>query len=118
MSFGGGEFTQETQFDAIFTTPSVVYLASSGDAPGTGWPSVSPNVVSAGGTTISRDFDTGRFLLESTWQDAGGGPSLVEPRPHFQDRIARIVGATRGTPDLSFDANPTTSVWVWDSNLF
>ena len=118
MSFGGGEFTQETQFDAIFTTPGVVYLASSGDAPGTEWPSASPNVISAGGTTISRDSDTGRFLLENTWQDAGGGPSLVEPRPHFQDRIARIVGATRGTPDLSFDANPATGVWVWDSNLF
>ncbi|MGC1618382.1 MAG: hypothetical protein WA765_07815, partial [Candidatus Acidiferrum sp.] len=23
---------------------------------------------------------------------------------------------SRGTPDLSFDANPATGVWVWDSN--
>jgi kumamolisin len=42
----------------------------------------------------------------------------VEPRPPFQDRIAEIVGDFRGTPDLSFDANPATGVWVLDTNLF
>ena len=118
MSWGGGEFTQETLFDASFTTPGVVYIASSGDSPGAVWPSVSPNVVSAGGTTISRDPNSGTFLLENTWQDAGGGPSQVEARPHFQDRIAEIVGDFRGTPDFSFDANPNTGVWVLDTNLF
>jgi subtilase family serine protease len=118
MSFSFGEFSQETQFDGIFTTPGVVYLASTGDSAGAEWPATSPNVVAAGGTSISRDSSTGNFILENTWQDAGGGPSLVEPRPHFQDRIARIVGAARGTPDLSFDANPTSGVWVVDTNLF
>ncbi|HKV62248.1 MAG TPA: S53 family peptidase [Candidatus Acidoferrum sp.] len=118
MSWGSGEFTQETQLDGLFTTPGVVYIASSGDSPGAGWPSASPNVISAGGTTLSRDPNTGEFLLENTWQDAGGGPSQVEPRPHFQDRIAEIVGDFRGTPDFSFDANPNTGVWVLDTNLF
>ena len=118
MSWGGGEFLQETLFDASFTTPGVVYIASSGDSPGAVWPSASPNVVSAGGTTISRDPNSGTFLLENTWQDAGGGPSQVEARPHFQDRIAEIVGDFRGTPDFSFDANPNTGVWVLDTNLF
>jgi kumamolisin len=118
MSFSFGEFTQETQLDSLFTAPGVVYLASTGDSAGANWPATSPNVVAAGGTTISRDSSTGRFLLESAWQDAGGGPSLVEPRPHFQDRIARIVGPMRGTPDISFDANPATGVWVVDTNLF
>jgi len=66
MSWGGGEFTQETLFDASFTTPGVVYVASSGDSPGAVWPSASPNVVSAGGTTISRDPNSGTFLLENT----------------------------------------------------
>jgi subtilase family serine protease len=118
MSFGSGEFSIEKQFDGIFTTPGVVYIASSGDSTVTGWPSASPNVVSAGGTTLSRDPNTGEFLLENTWQDAGGGPSLYETRPHFQDRIAEIVGNSRGTPDFSFDANPATGVWVLDTNLF
>jgi kumamolisin len=120
MSWGSGEFLAETDanHDGVFTTPGVVYIASSGDSPGAGWPSASPNVLSAGGTTLSRDPNTGEFLLENTWQDTGGGPSQVEPRPHFQDRIAEIVGDFRGTPDFSFDANPNTGVWVLDTNLF
>ena len=118
MSWGGGEFVEETLFDAIFTTPGVVYLASSGDGPGVIWPSASPNVVSAGGTTISRDADSGSFLLESSWQDTGGGPSQVESRPHFQDRVGHVVKNARGTPDISFDANPNTGVWLFDTNPF
>jgi subtilase family serine protease len=84
MSFSFGEFSQETQLDSLFTATRVVYLASSGDGPGAEWPATSPNVVAARGTTISRNSMTGQFLLENTWQDAGGGPSLYEPRPHFQ----------------------------------
>jgi subtilase family serine protease len=118
MSFSFGEFPQETQLDGFFTAPGVVYFASTGDAPGANWPATSPNVVAAGGTTISRNSSTGNFILENTWQDAGGGPSLFEPRPPFQDRIAFIVGAARGTPDLSFDANPSTGAWVISSNTF
>lgn len=118
MSFSFGEFSQETQLDGIFTTPGVVYFASTGDSPGAEWPATSPNVVAAGGTTISRNPSTGQFILESTWQDAGGGPSLFEPRPRFQNSIAGIVGPARGTPDLSFDANPSTGVWLVDTNLY
>ena len=116
MSFGSGEFTQETLFDPIFTTPGVEYFASSGDSPGVSYPSASPNVISAGGTTLSRNSTTGRFLLENTWQDTGGGPSEVEPRPGFQDGVKHIVGDARGTPDVSFDANPATGVWVFNTN--
>lgn len=118
MSFGSGEFSQETQLEGLFTAPGVVYIAGTGDNPGTSWPAVSPNVVAAGGTTISRNSSTGQFILESTWQDVGGGPSLYEARPHFQDGIAGIVGPARGTPDLSFDANPNTGAWVVDTNQY
>lgn len=116
MSFGGGEFQQERNFDGLFTTPGVVYIASSGDSPGPEWPSVSPNVIAAGGTSISRDQTTGAFLIENTWQDAGGGLSELEPRPAFQNVIQFLVGAHRGVPDISFDANPATGVWVFDGN--
>jgi kumamolisin len=124
MSWGGGEFSpalgnsgvSETAFDHFFNVPGVVFFASAGDSPGVEYPSASPNVVSAGGTTISRDPNFGNFLLENTWQDAGSGPSQVEPRPAFQNGVAFIVGDSRGTPDLSFDANPTTGVWVLDTN--
>ncbi len=116
MSFGSSEFAEETDIDSVFSVPGVVYLASAGDTPGPSYPSVSPNVVSAGGTSISRSSVTGQFILEDTWQNAGSGPSVIEPRPAFQDRVQRIVGNHRGTPDFSFDANPATGVWVYDSN--
>ena len=116
MSWGGGEFSGENTLDGFFTTPKVVYFASAGDMPGPEYPSVSPNVVSAGGTTNSRDPYTGNLIAQNTWQDAGGGTSELEPRPAFQNSVARIVGAYRGTPDISFDANPNTGVWVYNAN--
>lgn len=116
MSWGSGEFTEETSVDPLFTVPGIVYVASAGDAPGVIYPSASPDVISAGGTTVSRNIKSGNFVLENTWQDAGGGLSQVEPRPSFQNGIANIVGNARGTPDISFDSNPNTGVWVYDTN--
>ena len=116
MSWGGSEFSGENALDGYFTTPSVVYLASAGDTPGPEYPSVSPNVVSAGGTTNSRNPYTGSLLFQNTWQDAGGGLSELEPRPVFQNGVADTVGSYRGTPDVSFDANPNTGVWVYNAN--
>lgn len=116
MSWGGGEFNGEAAYDGVFTTPGVVYVASTGDAPGTEYPSVSPNVVAAGGTTLSRDINTGALILENTWQDAGGGDALAEPIPPFQKTVKSVVGARRGTPDISFDANPNSGVWLYDNN--
>jgi subtilase family serine protease len=116
MSWGGAEFPQETEVDSLMATRGVVYFASAGDGPGTIYPSTSPNVVSAGGTSLSSDLTTGNFLLENTWQDAGGGPSFYEPRPAFQNGVRFIVGNARGTPDLSFDSNPYSGVWIFDTN--
>jgi kumamolisin len=116
MSWGAGEFTEETEFDSIFTTPGVVYFASSGDSAGVEYPSASPNVVSAGGTSNSRNTNTGNLIFQNAWQDGGGGASQVESRPAFQRGLGFLVGDARGTPDVSFDANPATGVWVFDSN--
>jgi kumamolisin len=117
-SWGGSESADEVQADPIFQVPGVVFFASTGDAPGTSYPSTSPDVVAAGGTTTARSPFTGDFLYELPWAEAGGGMSEFEPRPHYQNSVARVVGDTRGVPDLSFDSNPDTGVWVWDSNLF
>jgi subtilase family serine protease len=114
MSWGGGEFPQETTFDPVFTTPGVVYFASAGDGPGTIYPCVSPNVVAAGGTSLSMSPFTGNFVGENTWQETGGGPSFFESRPTYQDSISSIVGRQRGVPDIASDANPYTGVWVLD----
>jgi kumamolisin len=114
-SWGGAEFSGETSFDSNFTTAGVVYFASSGDQPGVEYPAASPNVVAAGGTTTSRIPSNGNFLSERSWELAGSGVSAFEPRPVYQDIIQAIVGTHRGVPDLSFDSNPVTGAWVFDS---
>jgi subtilase family serine protease len=116
--FGGGEFSGETQYDKYFRHKGVVYFASSGDSPAVYYPSASPNVVSSGGTTINRD-SSGNFTGESAWGGcgggAGGGYSQEESRPVYQDIIKKIVGNHRGTPDVSFDANPCSGVAILDT---
>ncbi len=115
MSWGGSEFSTEASSDSHFTTPRVVYFAASGDTGGQRiYPGVSPNVVSAGGTTINRD-SSGNFVSETGWSGSGGGPSQYESRPSYQDGISAIVGTQRGAPDFSFDADPNSGVSVYDS---
>src|SRR5262249_6046833 len=105
MSFGDAEWAQARQFDHLMTTPGDVYFAASGDA-GIGFtilPGASPNVVAVGGTFVNRDAN-GNFLNEQYATDGGGGGiSLFEPRPAYQDVIQKIVGAKRGIPDVASD---------------
>jgi kumamolisin len=115
MSWGGSEFASQTIYDSYFTQPGVVYFAAAGDSPGVTWPSASPNVVSVGGTSISRNPTTGVYQTEVTWQSAGGGPSVYETRPTYQNGISGIVQGQRGIPDVAADANPSSGVWVYDS---
>ncbi len=115
MSWGGGEYSTEAQSDATFTGTNVVFFASSGDSEGTIYPSVSPNVVAVGGTTISRNPSTLAYQGETVWEDTGGGFSLYEPRPAFQSAISTLVGTRRGVPDVAAIGNPRTGVWVYNS---
>ena len=115
MSWGSSETARETASDSHFTKPGVVYFAASGDSGGKViYPSASPNVVSAGGTTINRDA-SGNFTSETAWSGSGGGKSKYERRPSYQSGVSNIVGTQRGTPDFSFDADPYTGVSVYDS---
>jgi len=119
MSWGGSEFSQEGTFDGHFTgTSGIVYTAASGDEGGVpSWPGASPNVLCAGGTSIHRAED-GTFTGETAWIDSGGGPSAYASRPSFQDPISSIVGAFRGTPDLSFDSDPASGVSVYTTTPY
>jgi subtilase family serine protease len=114
-SWGGTEFTGQVAYDRYFTKAGVVYFASTGDSPGVSWPATSANVVAAGGTTTSRNPNTGAFVSEATWSEAGGGKSQVTVRPSYQAGVAATVGNRRGIPDMAFDANPDTPVWVYFS---
>jgi hypothetical protein len=116
MSWGGSEFSSESSFDSDFTTPAghqnVTFVASAGDSPGTEWPSISPNVLSVGGTTLELS-STGAYESETAWSDGGGGDSTFEKEPTYQED-AQTTGE-RSDPDVAWDANPETGVAVYDS---
>ena len=126
ISWSVSEFPEESFYDQYFVTPGIVYIASSGDysAPAR-YPSSSPYVISAGGTSVLRDVQ-GNYIGEAGWSSnpttpigsksgGSGGPSLYEPRPAFQNSVMKIVGSARGTPDISFDADPQTGVCVYST---
>jgi len=116
MSWGGDEFSNEADYDWVFTGNNVVFLASDADAAGTQYPSVSPNVIAVGGTSTARSLDTGDLIQEIAWSDAGSGLSAYEPTPPYQQGLPTYrTRGSRATPDVSANANPNNGVWLYDS---
>jgi subtilase family serine protease len=117
-SWGGSEFSGETSYDSHFVQSGVSFFVSSGDA-GTPaeYPSASPNVISVGGTTIN--FAGVNFSSETGWSGSGGGCSAYETATGAQTSYGTFgqvsCGNSRGTPDVSLDADPNSGVSVYDS---
>jgi len=116
-SNSASEWAGETAIDAYYQTPGIIYIASAGDysAPAR-YPSTSPYVIAAGGTSVRRDA-LGNYIDQVWWDNgvghdcnpicktgASGGPSRYEARPVYQNSVQKIVGTQRGTPDISFAA--------------
>jgi subtilase family serine protease len=116
MSWGGSEFASEAAYDGFFTTPAghnnVTFVASSGDHGawvGPEWPSVSPNVLAVGGTTLFPNW------YETAWAGSGGGFSRYEREPAYQYYYGIQVSGVRTTPDVSYNADPNTGYFVFDT---
>ena len=133
-SQGGGTLTEQDDdnFFYRYYYSNITYFASAGDSGSEViYPSASPWVVSVGGTTVNRN-SSGNFLNESCWADSGGGPSTVEfwqnPPDIFNglgpwtDYQYQLFGGApydlpaRSTPDISFNADPNSGVWVYDTD--
>jgi subtilase family serine protease len=144
----GGPRNPDAIFDPDFTTPAghtgITFVASAGNngsvfsnpgGPtniGTGeYPAVSPNVLSVGGTSLNLNSN-GTYQSEGVWnngtvngslQATGGGPSIFEGVPSYQNTTAvnqavTAQGLTPGvriTPDVAFDGDPNTGVPIVDS---
>lgn len=117
MSWGGSEFSTETRYDSAFSKAGVTFVASSGDSGGyngPSWPSVSPNVVAVGGSTLSIT-STGAYKNETAWSGyysagSGGGVSQYEQLPLFQSSaLGSNLAAGRVTPDVAYNANPSAA---------
>ncbi|AYV76301.1 MAG: peptidase S8 and S53 subtilisin kexin sedolisin [Terrestrivirus sp.] len=138
LSWGAGEASTQLSYDSNFISAvsNVVFVASAGDSPGVGYPSSSPNVLSVGGTTLTENTSTHPPTFtrnpETAWYNSstsatGGGVSTIESIPSFQKNnlssvipSSGVVGLTtlnnkRGTPDVSFNADPNSGVSVYNT---
>jgi hypothetical protein len=127
-SYGGAEFSAETNLDAHFNHPGHAIVASTGDC---GWncygsfggttvaipqyPAASPYVVAVGGTRLVRDSGTARGWTETAWGNGstgggGSGCSPWEPKPAWQ-HDASCSG--RMQADVSAVGDPNTGIAVY-----
>jgi N-acetylneuraminic acid mutarotase len=94
-----GEFPGEDTLDSYYDHPGIAVTVSSGDSSVQNWPSSDPDVVSIGGTVLTKD-DSPRGWSETAWDSAGSGCSFYEPKPDFQKSIATGCD-TRANADIS-----------------
>ncbi len=126
MSWGVREYAGELQDDLHFAAaahPGVTFLAASGDSgAGVGYPAISPNVVSVGGTSL-RLTSSGAYSGETGWGHgswswffggSGGGISRYEAKPAYQSAVTQSR-TQRTNPDVAYDADPNTGVIVYDN---
>jgi subtilase family serine protease len=103
MSWGAGEFSGESYYDSYFTSQNgqgITFIASSGDTPGTEYPSVSPNVLAIGGTTLNLNSDNS-YSYETAWSGSGGGVTAYDSKSQV--------------PDAAYDADPNTGFYVYNT---
>src|SRR5439155_1558065 len=108
--------TFSTQF-GLPTTGSGTFTFTQACAQGTS-PSASPYVSSVGGTTLSLESSGNRTSAETAWSSGGGGASGNEAEPGYQVSYGIVSNGRPGTPDVSYDANPTTGFAVYDSTSY
>lgn len=116
LSWGSDEFLGETFLDnQYFKTPpghsGVTFVAATGDwgSPGI-YPAYSPNVVAVGGTLLDIANSSGTYNTETGWSGSGGGTSVYESRPSYQNSVQST--SFRQIPDVAFNGGPESAVLV------
>ena len=83
------------------------------------WPASDPLVTAVGGTQLNLDQAGSKITPDVVWNDgfgaSGGGTSAVFSRPLYQIGVSRVVGKSRGTPDISMTAAVNGGAWVYMS---
>lgn len=143
MSWGSYEnqlscstLAQESAYFASATSAGAIPVAASGDNGAYNgntlsvlYPASDPNVVSTGGTSLTTS--SGQYSGEVVWDTSsteatGGGVSSCFAEPSYQSNAGVTVSTVSGpqsvtgrvVPDVSYNADPYTGYWVFDTNGF
>ncbi len=117
------EYSAEEAENAHFNHPHIAITVASGDKgyEHFGFPAASPNVIDAGGTTLT--LGAGNIYgAEKTWSGSGSGCSLVFSAQSWQANatgwLASGCGTFRGVADVAADADPNTGASVYDTTRY
>ena len=135
MSFGGNEF-KDTTFESALTegnAKGITFVASSGDSGSNGGtvstPAAEPHVLALGGTVISFNNTTQKYIHNKAWSGSGGGVSKLFALPSYQNGVSGLASTThRNVPDVAFPSYYTDTFvqgsWVglqgtsWSSPIY
>lgn len=144
MSWGSYEdqlscttWDQESAYFASAVSAGAIPVAASGDNGAFNgntlsvlYPASDPNVVGTGGTSLTTSA-SGAYSSEVVWDTSpteatGGGVSTCFPEPSYQSSAGVTVTSASGpqpangrvVPDVSYDSDPNTGYWVYDTNGF
>ena len=124
MSWGLLQGPGMDAYQQYFTTPAghtpITFVAATLDnglayPSGLYWPSVSPNVIAVGGTSLTLD-SSGNYAGETGWGPSTGGISTYFAQPSYQHGIVSQSTKYRTVPDVSYQAdNSTEGFAVYDT---
>jgi subtilase family serine protease len=118
-----GEYSGELAENGAFNHPGIAITVASGDNgyERFGFPAASPDVIDAGGTTLT--LGAGNvYRGEKTWSGSGSGCSLYFSAQSWQPQAAGWsaggCGTFRGVADVAADADPNTGASVYDTTRY
>jgi subtilase family serine protease len=118
-----GEYSDEVSENGAFDYPGIAITVASGDNgyERFGFPAASPDVIDAGGTTLTLGAGN-TYGSEKAWSEAGSGCSLYFPAQSWQAEAAGWsstgCGTSRGVADVAADADPNTGASVYDTTRY
>jgi len=103
--------------DTVFENLSAHYVAGAGDWwSESSWPASSPYVLGVGGSYLyggdSNNYSAyiGSYNEQNAWGNTGGGMSVVNTRPYYQNVASSYTG--RGVPDVGYNAGSGVGVYI------
>jgi subtilase family serine protease len=114
----------QTVFSSSGDNGTTCPIVASTGVPGTGlpmesYPGVSPYVISVGGTSLITSAPNGSYSAEIAWDGSGGGTSLEDSSPFWQQGVVPAVNnapsgvpgvvTMKAVPDVAMDADPNLS---------